>query len=123
MNEYANCKSDCKALRDKVDSLGRDVEKECFSEKRCWQQLEDAVFLGKLVNKETYHETREKRDRETETRDRDRDREETEKTRETERPEKPEKPENRNSDGNRNDEKNNDDDSLAHHMDDALGPV
>ena len=33
VNEYANCKSDCKALRDKVDSLGRDVEKECFQRK------------------------------------------------------------------------------------------
>ena len=55
VNEYANCKSDCKALRDKVDSLGRDVEKECFPEKRCWQQLEDAIFLGKLVDKDTYH--------------------------------------------------------------------
>ena len=54
VNEYANCKSDCKALRDKVDSLGRDVEKECFPEKRCWQQLEDAIFLGKLVDKESY---------------------------------------------------------------------
>ena len=48
VNEYANCKSDCKALRDKVDSLGRDVEKECFPEKRCWQQLEDAIFFGEV---------------------------------------------------------------------------
>lgn len=55
LNEYAKCKEDCKSFRDKLDSYGREVEKECFAEKRCWQQLEDAVFLRKKLSDDVYH--------------------------------------------------------------------